>query len=231
MGNDMMLTAALLALVAAQANDDAIVVSTTRWAPFISPMGEPFRPGTDGQDTLATWFHRADANRDGYLSQAEVEADAMHFFARLDENEDGGIDPPEMNRYEWDIARDVQVTTRRRPAPGEDLAKIKKAEKEERRLGYSRDKRQGAARYALLNMPQPVAAADSDFNRLVTAAEFRAAAAYRFTLLDRNRTGLLTLTSLARMLAEAKTKDQKKKLRGEDDPDSRIGNPMQVGRQ
>ena len=35
---------------------------------------------------------------------------------------------------------------------------------------------QGAARYALLNIPEPVAAADTDFNRGITLEEFRQAA-------------------------------------------------------
>ena len=48
---------------------------------------------------------------------------------------------------------------------------------------------QGAARYALLNMPEPVAAADADFNRAITLAEFRQAALDRFQLLDKKHAG------------------------------------------
>ena len=37
----------------------------------------------------------------------------------------------------------------------------------------------------LLNIPEPVAAADTDFNRAITLEEFRQAAIERFQLLDR----------------------------------------------
>src|SRR5690349_20909823 len=35
------------------------------WAPFISPMGEPFRAHTKADNTLAMWFSQADRNGDG----------------------------------------------------------------------------------------------------------------------------------------------------------------------
>ena len=55
---------------------------------------------------------------------------------------------------------------------------------------------QGAARYGLLNMPEPVAAADADFNRGVTLKEFRQAAIDRFQLLDTSTTAGLRLPEL-----------------------------------
>lgn len=224
----MLLAAAMLALSAGQAQDEAIVVRTTRWAPFISPMGEPYRPQSDGENTLATWFNRTDSNHDGSITAAEMEADAMRFFTSLDEDQDGGIDPTEMNAYEWDVVRDVQVTTKRKPNPGENVAEIRKTERRQERDPRHdwRDERQGAARYTLLNMPQPVAAADADFNRLVTAAEFRAAAAARFTLLDKDGTGRLTMPQLGQMLAEANSKKRQKHSKEEDRRDTRVANPM-----
>jgi hypothetical protein len=56
----------------------------------------------------------------------------------------------------------------------------------------------------LLNIPEPVIAADMDFNRGVSLAEFEAAANARFALLDTNRDGKLSLGELeARMPAMA----------------------------
>ena len=52
---------------------------------------------------------------------------------------------------------------------------------------------QGAARYGLLNIPEPVAAADTDFDRGVSLAEFRFAAVRRFQLLDSTRSGAIRL--------------------------------------
>jgi Ca2+-binding EF-hand superfamily protein len=51
-------------------------------------------------------------------------------------------------------------------------------------------------RYSLLNIPEPVMSADSDFNRGVSIEEFRRAASKRFQLLDLNHTGRLTLAGL-----------------------------------
>jgi hypothetical protein len=44
----------------------------------------------------------------------------------------------------------------------------------------------------LLNLPEPVTAADADMNRGVSAEEFRHAADQRFLLLDLNRDGRIT---------------------------------------
>ena len=51
-------------------------------------------------------------------------------------------------------------------------------------------------RYSLLNIPEPVISADGDFNRGVSAEEFRRAASKRFQLLDFSHTGRLTLAGL-----------------------------------
>jgi Ca2+-binding EF-hand superfamily protein len=56
--------------------------------------------------------------------------------------------------------------------------------------------RQGAGRFSYLDIPEPVASADSNFNRGVSAQEFIAAADTRFALLDRNHDGRLTLAEL-----------------------------------
>ena len=42
-------------------------------APFISPMGEPFR-ARQGDDALADWFAQADRNHDGCLTVDEMQA-------------------------------------------------------------------------------------------------------------------------------------------------------------
>jgi hypothetical protein len=58
---------------------------------------------------------------------------------------------------------------------------------------------EGAARFALLNIPEPVAAADTNLNRGVSPEEFRQAALSRFVLLDTNHDGRLTVTELEAM--------------------------------
>ena len=78
------MVALLLALLAQAAEPEPVVVVGSGWAPFISPMGEPFRSRAAGDDTLARWFSSADGNGDGRLGPAELEADGLRFFATLD---------------------------------------------------------------------------------------------------------------------------------------------------
>ena len=59
-------------LSVAVAEDSAIVVKAYPWAPFVSPMGEPFRQPSTGEAPIARWFAQADRNQDGSLSFEEV---------------------------------------------------------------------------------------------------------------------------------------------------------------
>jgi hypothetical protein len=96
--------------------------------------------------------------------------------------------------------------------------------REDRYDGYRTDGLQGAARYGLLNIPQPVASADADFNRLITLTEFRQAASYRFKLLDNHGQGRITLPELeARLPTRPKGKQAKPR---KDAVDTRIGLPL-----
>src|SRR5579884_3742080 len=76
---------------------------------FISPMGEPFRSKSRDDDTLADWFEQADRNHDGRLTMEEMQADAERFFALLDVNHDGEIDPDEITRYEDVVAPETRA--------------------------------------------------------------------------------------------------------------------------
>jgi hypothetical protein len=107
-----------------------ITVTAHPWAPFISPMGEAFRAHSASEDTLAKWFYEADANRDGVLTAAEMQADAERFFATLDSSHDGQIDPDELAHYEWEIAPEIQVMSRTRRKPG-DPAPVVRAESDD----------------------------------------------------------------------------------------------------
>ena len=229
-------------LFAVQTSAPPIRVMGHDWAPFISPMGEPFRARTATDDTLARWFNQADRNQDGVLTPDEMVADAERFFATLDTNHDGQIDPDELAKYEWEIAPDIQVMTRTRRAPGQPVPEARRGDGNETAFddGRSRERQhdrgdeldgslglegslQGAARYSLLNIPEPVAAADTDFNRVITLAEFKAAALERFQLLDTAHQGRITLAQLEAMRPSADGHRPKHK---HDTPDARIGNPL-----
>jgi hypothetical protein len=222
-----------------------ITVTGHQWAPFISPMGEPFRARTAADDTLANWFRQADGNRDGALTSGEMLADAERFFATLDTDGDGQIDPDELAEYEYEVAPDVQVmsTTKRppgspplaKPKPSDELA-LAPSDKQERRERRQREAEQeaslglggalqGAARYALLDIPEPVAAADTDFNRAITLDEFKAAAISRFKLLDRAHQNSITLAQLE-ALRPTPSAVRRGAKRDKDAPDTRVGNPL-----
>ena len=230
-----------------------IMVTGHQWAPFISPMGEPFRAHTPADDTLADWFYQADTNRDGFLTAAEMVADAERFFARLDTNHDGLIDPDELAQYEYELAPEIQVMSRTKHAPGQSAPVVKqdypggdmdadagrgtrgetrrdrraRADEDESSLGID-GALQGAARYSLLNIPEPVAAADTDFNRAITLQEFRAAAIARFELLDRTHQGRITLAQLEAM-PHAPSNDRHHHKIDQNAPDARIGDPVPTG--
>ena len=242
----MTLCAPFIALaVAAAAPSGPVVVTGFAWAPFISPMGEAFRPHAPTDDTLADWFRQADRNHDGKLTQDEMIADADRFFATLDLDHNGEIEPEELVRYEWQLAPEIQVNSKRKRARGEPAPtkaasddsiaddalgsdEPRKGGRQRRRPDFDLDTGpQGAARYALLNIPEPVAAADADFNRAITNDEFRQAAIARFQMLDRQHQGALTLEGLRSLLPPAPTKGRPKVRKNA--PDSRIGLPLPPG--
>jgi hypothetical protein len=163
---------------------------------FLSPMGEPFRAGVNDPYPSALWFAQADADHDGKLTRSEMIADADRFFARLDSDHDGEITPLENRAYEDQIAPEIRSQVGREANPL-DFSKPKK-----------RDKRtpimpEGAGRWSSLPIPQPVIAADSDMNRAISRAEFRAAAAERFGRLDTAGKGYLTLAGLPKTPMQA----------------------------
>ena len=221
----MFLTVLTLALALQAGEPEPVVVTGRAWAPFISPMGEPFRSRSAEDDTMARWFQQSDQNGDSVLAEAEMGADALRFFKTLDADENGLVLPEEMVAYEWEVAPEVQVNSRWRDVRGTSAAEKRAG----RRSGYDPDGLQGAARYALLNMPQPVAAADSNFDRAVTVGEFKVATAQRFQLLDTNSDSRLDLAEL-RTLLPLPRHLQKRRKTDPKAPDARIANPVPVAR-
>lgn len=202
-----------------------IIVVGRGWAPFISPMGEPFRAQSAEDDTFANWFRQADRDGDSTLTAAEMDADALRFFAALDSDGNKTILPEEIVAYEWEVAPEIQVNSRWRDPRGTPKPEKKPA----RTSWYDPDGRQGAARYALLNMPQPVAQADTNFDRAVTVDEFRSAAAYRFQLLDRNSDKNLALAELRTLLPPPRSARKRQKI-DKNARDTRVGTPVPIGR-
>jgi hypothetical protein len=162
---------------------------------FLSPMGEPFRAPAAAAYPVAAWFAQADTDHDGALTVAEMVADADRFFTRLDRDGDGEILPDEVARYEREVAPEIQLYAPHATPFGTgaraEMRDIRRSKKAAEYGGAM-----GAGRYAFLNIPEPVEAADGDFNRATDRAEFRAAAIARFRQLDKTGSGRLTLATL-----------------------------------
>jgi len=181
---------------------------------FISPAGKPYRARPDEPYPVAIWFAEADANHDGKLTREEMRADADAFFRTLDTNHDGVIDGFEVQAYEQNIAPEILPHIENLRAgegfdPNVDLADQRNSERPGSsgpgRGGFQmRQPRevkgetgtQGAAVYSLINQPEPVAAADADFDGKITLPEFEAAADRHFEILDTKTQGYLTLAGL-----------------------------------
>jgi hypothetical protein len=181
---------------------------------FLSPAGKPYRARPGESYPVDIWFAEADANHDGKLTLDEMRADAAAFFRTLDTNHDGVIDGFEVQTYEQTVAPEILPRIENlRPGegfdPNLDLADQRNTERPgpsgQGRGGFQmRQPRavkgetgaQGAAVYSLINQPEPVAAADADFDGKITLAEFEAAADRHFEILDTKQQGYLTLKDL-----------------------------------
>jgi len=185
---------------------------------FISPSGEAFR----GRGGLDAWFAQADANQDGAVTAAEFAADAAKAFALFDTNGDGVIDGLEVQAYERDRVPEIAEIgfggggggreeggwgggggggmrsggTHRHGGRGHrgDYGG-EHASKTEQDVFFGAGQN-GAARYSLLNEPEPLLAADADIDGKITRAEWDRRTAARFVLLDKAKTGKLTLADL-----------------------------------
>lgn len=167
---------------------------------YIAPLGAPSR--TDGRtDPMGLWFAGADADHDGRLSLAEMQADGDRFFATLDKDRSGEIDPQELSDYENFIAPEIKLYQ-----PGQDRAAHdrhdRKALKAAARQRADYETPYGAGQWASLNIPEPVNAADYDLNRGISRAELEQAAAQRFPVLDVGRRGYLTYDTLPKSPAQ-----------------------------
>ena len=181
---------------------------------FFSPAGQPFRAPLGQPYPSAAWFAAADKDRDGRVSPAEFRADAEAFFRTLDVDRDGMVDGFEVAAYEASIPEMNPEIRSLRPGEGMDLSlgrsgggyRPERPPRRRERNGL----RQGVPQFSWFNDPQPVAAADSDFNSRITLEEARAVADRRFAMLDPMGRGFLELNALPKTVAQAA-------LEGDDD--------------
>jgi len=162
---------------------------------FISPSGEPFRQ----RDGLAAWFAQADADHDGAITGEEFRRDAERAFKLYDVNGDGLVDGFEIQAYERERVPELGDVMLSRLTFEEG----RRGRRRERRPQEMEDRRLfepagqlGAARFSLVNEPEPLLAADLDVTGKVTLAEWMRATDRRFAVLDKAKAGRLTLEGL-----------------------------------
>ena len=189
---------------------------------FISPMGEPFRSRPGDKPPEEIWFERADANNDGKITRAEFMADAGRFFRTLDVNHNDEIGPEEIEHYEEDVAPEVRTGGFDLPIPGSGSGGghhgrggggggsrrhggVSRSSSDDEGVSSSDNvspperydaANEGGARYSYLDLPEPVVAADLNFDRAISPHEFVEAAHQRFDALDANHDGVLTRDEL-----------------------------------
>ena len=175
---------------------------------FIAPSGKPFRAPMAVAYPVATWFAEADRNHDGKISESEFTADFGDFFASLDVDHDGFVRPDEILRYEHDVAPEVQsfgsAGSRHyyeaSGGGGEGSASVGRSTEIESDL--KTDRPTGGGRFGMINIPEPVAGMDIDFNGAVSRNEMIGAARRRFRLLDPDGKGSLALSDLPKSWAQ-----------------------------
>ncbi len=193
--------AAIAAAGPAKPPRDAPYCATPGTAPlFVAPGGEPFRAASGRPYPSSAWFAAADRNGDGLLDRAETVADADRFFRTLDKDGDHRLSPDEVAGYETAVAPEINVYAgRREPDRASRGARPVFASMET--PGYGGPL--GAGRFAWLNIPEPVAAADADVDRVVTEAEYMAAGGRRCDALDARGAGRLRFADLPRTPQQA----------------------------
>ena len=201
------LLAALAALGAAPAlaqngppppGDDGIIGIGGQTQVFFSPAGQPFRAKTGEPYPIVKWFAQADTDHDGKISHDEFLADAVAFFQKLDVNHDSYVSSVENTRYENEVAPEITRMDPRVQQPRIIKEEIDDHPQEQDLPNGGRYIKQilGAAQYGLIDEPQPIRAADANFDFRISMDEWLAATEERFKMLDRNGDESITLDEL-----------------------------------
>ena len=192
---------------------------------FIAPMGKPFRAKIGAPYPVADWFRAADKDGDGKIDHGEFMADAGAFFDSLDLNHDGLLNTYEVVAYERVVAPEILGIefqgdlrgSRTVPGraggrlwlaqfsggPGGDVPVFEGGEKPPNAVEVE-EIPVGAAPYSLLNVPEPLSAADVNFSGTITRANFLKVADRRFDTLDAAQNGYLTLAKLPKTYVQKK---------------------------
>ncbi|ESQ79609.1 hypothetical protein [Asticcacaulis sp. YBE204] len=168
---------------------------TVGQAVFFSPSGEVFKAPLNAPYPSAIWFAAADTDKDGALSRDEFMTDALRFFAIVDRDGKKIITSQDNSNYEAVLAPEIAgfsplVSQPKNPRRAED-----EGDKEATQNRYVK-RVVGAAQFSLINEPQPIRNADTNFDFRITIEEWINASGQRFDMLDANKDGKLTFAEL-----------------------------------
>lgn len=205
-----------------------------RGAGAVSANGEPLMGGgANCADRQAQWLARADTSRDGRLDLAEFRADGARWFSTMDLDTDGQVTPQELRKVRASLGgggpgRGSGEDRDRGDGPrdgrgarggfGDDSGAgsgLLNAGPGGGRGGPGRgpggDTPPGGGRgFGASAEPDPVMAADANFDFAVSRQEYEAYTGRKFALLDVNRDGSLVAAELA-SLCGAPDRDQRRR--------------------
>lgn len=183
----------------------AAAPASAKGAPYMSLMGEMFRPNQAGQDPFDQWFKLADTDGDGTISRVEFRADAQAFFESLDPNGDKFIDGQEMAAYELMAPGRTRAagggapsvsSARPQPKSSVPVEKGKIAVVTSGDAPSATRVHPGGGPINSSEVPQPVAMADLNIDGRVTIEEFLKTASKRFANYDVDQDQRLTRKEL-----------------------------------
>ena len=178
------------------------------------PSAEAGAHGRPGRAALAEhWFERMDANQDGQLTRAELEAGTQRLFERLDANKDGELTRAEAEtgatalrreelgaRFrELDTNQDGRLTAEESKLPPRAFDRIDSNHDHALSLEEFLALPDFGARRREFEFDR----ADQNHDGKVTRAEAEQAAKERFDRLDANHDGVITRAELAQHLEQA----------------------------
>lgn len=162
---------------------------------FIAPSGQPYRSKAGEPYPVVAWFEAADTNHDGKVDREEFKAEAVAFFHKMDLRKDGIIDDEIIALYEKKLVPEMLT--------GVDNPELMNT--------TDKNAKRGAAPYELINVAEPLRAADRSFRGRVTLQDMQAQADLNFDYLDEDKKGFLTLDDLPHTEAQDSATVLKKK--------------------
>jgi len=174
--------------------------------PTFSPNGEPLVPPQwplKCEDALDAWFDRVDTGHAGALTLAQLQADALVQYHKMDLRHDGKVTAEELSKYRLAQMHGHMLSV---STPGQkgwfggheaedddsDASDLDRAFGDPDRHHKGEHRPTDAYAALVTDQPDPVMTADTDLDGSVTWEEFRALVAQNFADFDKDHKGVIT---------------------------------------